>query len=235
MYFDFNEKSSILLFFMLHGVVFGLLLLLKGLQNQDKASLWLSAFTFLSSLYIAPFVFGYAGWYTASGYREALFYIPFQQLFLLPPVLYFYCKTLLDRSFVFSKKDYLHFLPATLYLLYSALVFVTDTVILNDIYFYRDGRDKDFSLWYQIVGFFMLLIYLLKSLQTYNRYKKITYDTLSFADAFLFTWAKRFLVAFLLLLSIRLLFFIINPEWGEFGKKFWYYCSFSVLFYYVSI
>ena len=28
---------------------------------------------------------------------------------------------------------------------------------------------------------------------------------------------------------------MINPEWDEFGKKFWYYVSFSVLFYYVSI
>jgi len=28
---------------------------------------------------------------------------------------------------------------------------------------------------------------------------------------------------------------MINPEWDEFGKKFWYYVSFSALFYYVSI
>lgn len=31
------------------------------------------------------------------------------------------------------------------------------------------------------------------------------------------------------------MFFIINPEWDEFGRKFWYYLSFSLLFYYISI
>ena len=42
-------------------------------------------------------------------------------------------------------------------------------------------------------------------------------------------------VAFLFLLGIRLLYFILNPEWGNFGSKYWYYLCFSILFYYISI
>ncbi len=235
MFFAFGLKSSILLIFFLHGVIFSLLLFLKGLQFENKPSLWLSLFTLLCSLYIAPFMFGYAGWYSKDIYRDILFYTPFQQLFLLAPVLYFYFKTLLDKSFSFSDKDYFHFLPATLYLIYSVVVFLTDKVVLREYYFYEDGKDKDFSTWYQVAGLLSLTYYLIQSLKTYNDYKRITYNVVSFADSVMFKWAQRFLIAFLMLLTIRILFFFVNPEWDEFGKKFWYYLCFSILFYYVSI
>lgn len=235
MFFSFSPKSSILLIFFFHGIVFSILLFIKGLQTTNKSSLWLGLFTLLCSLYIAPFMFGYAGWYSKEIYRNILFYTPFQQLFLLAPVLYFYFKTLLDKSFSFSAKDYIHFLPATLYLIYSIVVFFTDKVVLKEYYFYADGKDKDFSIWYQIIGLLSLTYYLIQSLKTYNEYKTITYNVVSFADSVMFRWAKRFLITFLLLIAIRIVFFVANPEWDEFGKKFWYYVCFSLLFYYVSI
>lgn len=235
MFFSFSPKSSILLIFFFHGIVFSILSFIKGLQTANKSSLWLGFFTLLCALYIAPFMFGYAGWYSKEIYRNILFYTPFQQLFLLAPVLYFYFKTLLDKSFSFSAKDYIHFLPATLYLIYSIVVFFIDRVVLKEYYFYADGKDKDFSTWYQIIGLLSLTYYLIQSLKTYNEYKAITYNVVSFADSVMFRWAKRFLIAFLMLIAIRIIFFIANPEWDEFGKKFWYYVCFSVLFYYVSI
>ncbi|WP_420387021.1 helix-turn-helix domain-containing protein [Roseivirga sp.] len=235
MLFSFGLKSSILLIFFFHGIVFSVTLLIKGIQTENKSSLWLSLFTFLCALYITPFMLGYAGWYSGQPYRDFLFYIPFQQLLLLPPVLYFYIKTLLDRSFKFTAWDYLHFIPAAAYLIYSLVIFLTDKVFLNEYYFYADGRDKDFSSWYQIAGLCFLTYYLTISLKTYYRYKAITYNVLSFADQVMFKWAKRFLIAFLVLIAIRLVFFVVNPEWDEFGRKFWYYLSFSLLFYYVSV
>jgi AraC-like DNA-binding protein len=235
MFFSFSLKSSVLLIFFFHGIVFSTLLLIKSVQTENKPSLWLSLFTLLGSLYIAPFMLGYAGWYSQQPYRNILFYVPFQQLFLLPPVLYFYFKHLLDKSFQFSKNDYIHFIPASVYLMYSFAIFFTDIVILKDDFFYKDGKDKDFSYWYQIAGLFSLIYYLIESLKTYYTYKAITYNVVSFADSVMFKWAKRFLIAFLLLIAIRILFFIVNPEWDEFGKKFWYYVCFSILFYYMSI
>ncbi|WP_255070686.1 AraC family transcriptional regulator [Lacihabitans sp. LS3-19] len=106
---------------------------------------------------------------------------------------------------------------------------------MNENYFYKDGKDKDFSLWYQITGLFSLGYYLTQSLKVYYKYKTLTYNVVSFADSVMFKWAKRFLIAFLMLIAIRILFFIVNPEWDEFGKKFWYYVCFSILFYYMSI
>lgn len=235
MYFVFGPKSSLLLIFFLHGLVFSVLLFMKGLQGRDKPSYWLSFFTILCALYISPFMLGYSGWYFRNPYRDILFYLPLQQVLLLPPVLYFYCKTLFDKSFVFRKKDWLHFIPAMLYLLYALVIFFTDKLVLGYPYFYADEKDKDFAYWYQMAGFISLFYYLLRSLQLYKTYKYLTYNTVSNADSLTFKWAQRFLLAFLLLLCMRGLFFILNPEWASFGRKFWYYIVFSILFYYISI
>lgn len=235
MYFSFDSKSSLLLVFFLHALVFSLLLFIKAIQDEHRPSYWLSAFSLLSGLYIAPFMLGYAGWYSQQPYRDLLFYIPFQQLFFLPPVLYFYIKTLLNPAYILNQNDRLHFLPGLGYLFYALTVFVADKWILHTHYFYADGQDKDFSPWYQVAGFISLLIYSLLSLRVYVRYKEISYQTVSFADAILFAWVKRFLIALLLLLLLRGLFFLVNPEWDQFGRKFWYYLSFSILLYYISI
>lgn len=235
MLFDFSLKSSLLLIFFFHGFVFTLLLWIKGLRENNRAYQWLSAFTGLCTLYIAPFMLGYAGWYSGGIYRELLFYIPFQQLLLLPPVLFFYIRSLLDQSFVFRRQHLIHFIPAFVYVLYSLIVFITDQWIMGYPYFYADGKDKDFSPWYQMAGFISLVAYLMASLGVYKRYKLLSYDALSFADTVLFKWAKHFLLALMVLVGLRLVFFIVNPEWAAFGKKFWYYLSFSVLCYYISI
>lgn len=235
LFFSFSLKSSILLVFFFHGIVFATLLFVKGWQQERASTKWLGLFSLLCALYIAPFMLGYAGWYSRQPYRNILFYIPFQQLFLFGPVLFFYVRSLLDRSFRFSRRHWPHFLPSALYGLYAFVVFVTDQLVMKQAYFYADGNDKDFSNWYQIAGFCSLSFYLFRSLQIYNTYKAMTYNQVSFADAVMFRWTQRFLIAFLLLIGIRFLFFIINPEAGAFGQKFWYYVCFSLLFYYITI
>ncbi|HPH21541.1 MAG TPA: AraC family transcriptional regulator, partial [Haliscomenobacter sp.] len=235
MQFDFTPKSGLLLIFFVHGLVFCFLLLKKGWQYQDKASLWLSLFVFLCAMYIAPFMLGYAGWYSDEPRRNIMFYVPFQQLLLIGPVIYFYTQNLLNKSFKISKKDVLHFLPALAYFVYTLIVFVTDKIILHQYYFYADGQDKDLDPWYQVAGLVSMLVYLYLSLRYYALYKRIAFEVVSFADSILFNWIQRYLLALLLISALRVLFFILNPEWGEFGSKFWYYLCFSILFYYITI
>lgn len=233
--FHFEAKNALLLIFFSHGILFSVLLLIKSKQEDDQAAFWLSCFSFLAALYISPFMLGYAGWYGMNRYRELLFYTPLQQLLLIPPVLYFYYQSLLNRSFTFSRKDSLHLIPAAVYLLYTIGIWVADSFLLQKVYFYADGRDKDFDTWYQIAGFLMLAFYTGKSWQLYAQYRIATQEELSYADSVRFVWAKRFLLALTGLIILRLGFFILNPEWAQFGKKFWYYLAFSVLLYYITL
>ncbi|MFK8012956.1 MAG: hypothetical protein AB8B80_13010, partial [Marinicellaceae bacterium] len=92
---------------------------------------------------------GYAGWYTEKSFREFLFFVPFQQLLLMGPVLFFYTQSLLNKSYQFNIKDSVHLIPSFFYLVYSLIVFIGDKYIFDTFEFYADERDKDFSVWYQ--------------------------------------------------------------------------------------
>lgn len=235
MLFSFGQKSSLLLIFFFHGIVFSFLLLRKGIIYNNKSSKWLSLLLFLCAMYITPHMLGYAGWYKKGITQEILFFVPFMQVLLIGPVVYFYTKSLLNSSFSLLKKDWIHFVPAALYLLYSLLIFVTDKIILDEFYFYADGRDKDLANWYQIAGLVSMTYYLISSLRYYSKYKKLVFDSVSYAETILFKWIQNFMIAFLGVLVLRVLFFILNPEWGEFGSQFWYYIVFSFLIFYISI
>ena len=235
MLFNFNELSSILLIFFFHGVVYACLLLWRSWQFRYKASRLLALFILLCCLFICPWMLGHAGWYARQPYQDTMFYIPFQQLFFLGPIIYFYIQSLVNQSFSFRKRDLWHFLPGTLYLVYSLVVFITDKWIYGEYYFYADGRDKDLAPWYQVSGLISMILYLLVSIRYYFTYKALAYNTLSFAESVQFKWIRNFLIAFLLMQIARLAFMVVYPEWGDFPQKWWYYFLFSLLFYYVSV
>lgn len=235
LFFNFNEKSSVLLIAFFNALVFSFLLLKNGLEEQRTSSRWLAAFIFLGGLYITPFLCGYAGWYGKDGYRELLYFLPLQQVFLLGPVFYFYVKSLLNNQFKFFGKDFLHFVPAIAYGVYSLVVFLYDVFLTDDYFFYANGRDKDLDFWYQMSGLISMLFYLGLSLKYYRQYRQAMVQEVSYADEIAFNWVKNFAITFGLILLLRVLFFILNPEWGQFGSKYWYYLCFSALLLYISI
>lgn len=235
LYFDYNDYSSILLIFFFNALVFSFLFLRKGIAEQVSSSNWLALFIFLGALYISPFMTGYGGWYSKKPYREFLFFMPLQQLLLIGPVFFFYTKSLLHNSFKVGLKDSIHFLPATLYLIYSLVVFVVDKLILDEFYFYADGKDKDLSEWYQMAGLLSMLLYLFLSFKYYQNYRKFTQQEVSYANEIAFRWLNYFMIAFAIILLLRVVFFIVNPEWWNFGSKFWYYLCFSILLFYIAI
>ncbi|PQJ15376.1 helix-turn-helix domain-containing protein [Aureicoccus marinus] len=233
--FGYGDYSSNLLIFFFHGLLFTLLVLRNGILYKSRASYLLALLLFLCTLYIMPYMLGYAGWYGCCWTRETLFFVPFMQVLLIGPVVYFYTKSLLNRDYKISKKEYFHFIPAILYGIYSLIVFVTDKLILDEYYFYADQRDKDLADWYQAAGLISMGVYLVLSLRYYASYRKLIYDQLSYADTILFKWIRNFLIAFLLLLLLRLTLFIVNSGWGDFGSQYWYYKYFSWVFLYISV
>jgi AraC-like DNA-binding protein len=236
MLFDFNIYSSLLLIFFVHGVVYAILCWRKAIQNEDRSNYWLGVFLFLCSLYIFPWMMGFAGWYDHQPYRDALFYIPFQHLFFVGPVIFFYVQSLLNPGFRFGKREWLHLVPGILYLVYSAVVYITDYWVLDDYYFLADQSDRDFDLWYQLAGFFSMLVYFFLSLRYYRLYRRLMVQVTSYADALVFRWVQRFLIAFLAMLLFWLGFFFFGKYIrGQYIRDWWYYLSFAILMYYIAI
>lgn len=236
MLFEFNRFSSLLLIFFVHGLVYALLLFRKGIVNETRSDKWLSLFLLLCILYIAPWMIGFGGWYDNQPYRDILFYVPLQQLYFIGPVIFFYVQSLLNPSFRFGKKEWLHLLPGILYLLFSIVMVVTDKLVLKKYFFLANGQDPDFDTWYQLTGFFSMLIYFLLSLRYYSLYKKLMVQVISYADVVMFRWIQNFLLAFLLMLTVRLGFYISDYFIGStYASSWWYFFVFAVIFYYIAI
>ena len=236
MHFSFNLFSSLLLIFFIHGLVYALLLYRKGVLNETRSDKWLSLFLFLCILYISPWMTGFAGWYDTQPYRDILFYTPFQHLYFIGPVIYFYVQSLLNPSFRFGKKEWLQLVPGLLYLLYSVVMVTTDKLVLGDYYFLASGVDPDFDTWYQLTGFVSMLVYFLLAFRYYQLYRKLMVQVISYADSVLFQWVRNFLLAFLVMLTFRLLFFVLGEIVDLAYKGFWwYFLFFGILFYYIAI
>jgi len=239
MRFEFGFYSSMLLIFFVHGLVYAILLYKKAIRIESAAEKWLAFFLLLCALFISPWMLGFAGWYDNQPYRDIIFYTPFQHLFFIGPVIFFYVQSLLNPSFKFGKKDWIHFFPGILYLMYSLVIVVVDKVILHRYYFLADGSDRDFDTWYQLSGFVSMVAYFLLSLRYYKLYKKLMLQVVSYADTVLFKWIKNFLYAFLIMLLIRLLFFIASFfsffSAMQYIASWWEYFSFAIVTYYIAI
>ena len=236
MLFEFNRFSSLLLIFFVHGLVYAILLWRKGIVNETRSDKWLSIFLFLCILYIAPWMIGFAGWYDTQPYRDILFYLPFQQLYFIGPVIFFYVQSLLNPSFRFGKNEWWHLLPGILYLLFSIIMVVTDKLVLKKYYFLANGQDPDFDTWYQLTGFASMLFYFFLSLRYYNLYKKLIVQVVSYAELVSFRWVRNFLVAFLIMLFIKIVFFILGEITDmSYWDTWWYFFVFAILFYYIAI
>jgi AraC-like DNA-binding protein len=238
MLYHFNFYSALLLIFFFNGGLYGILLLRKGIQNENKSAKWLSLFIGLCTLYIAPWMLGFAGWYDAQPYRDILFYTPFQHLYFIGPIIFFYTQSLLNPHFKFSKKEWLHLIPGFIYLVYNLVIFIVDKIFLKQYYFYANGADKDFETWYQWSGLVSMLFYFTISIRYFSIYKKLMQQVISYADTLLFKWVRNFLYAFLGMQILQILFYVlfkIYPEMNNYVGSWWYFLSFSVLMFYIAI
>lgn len=238
MLFEFGFYSSLLLITFSQGIIYSVLLLLKAIRTETKSNYWLSFFIFLCSLFVAPWMLGFAGWYDNQPYRDILFYTPFQHLFFIGPVIYCYTQSLLNPSFSLTKKNATHFIPGILYLIYSIFMWIYDKYIFEGYYFYKDGMDKDFDNWYHTAGLISMAIYFTASIRYYNLYRKLMFQVVSYADSVLFKWIKTYLYSFLIMLLLPLLFDAISifyPEVNSYTGSWWFFLFFSIVMYYIAI
>ena len=238
MRFEFGFYSSLLLIPFSQGIIYSILLLIKAFQNNNRSNYWLSLFIFLCSLYIAPWMLGFAGWYDNQPYRDILFYTPFQHLFLIGPIIFFYTQSLLNPNFKLSLKNSIHFLPGIVYIFYILFMWVYDKFIFQDYFFYENRMDKDFDNWYQKAGLVSMLLYFIVTIRYYNLYKKLMFQVVSYADTLLFKWIKTYLYAFLIMLLLPIVFdsiTLIKPELASYQGSWWFYLFFSIIMYYIAI
>ena len=108
--------------------------------------------------------------------------------------------------------------------------------VLKRYYFLADESDRDFDFWYQSAGFVSMLFYFFLCLRYYRLYRRLMVQVTSYADALVFRWVQRFLIAFFAMLLVWLAFeFLGQYIKDQYIRSWWYFLCFSILLYYIAI
>ena len=241
MLFDFNLYSSLLLVFFVHILVYSFMLWRRGLKQESTSDQLLGTFLLLAALYVIPWMTGFAGWYNGfkGPYREILFYTPFVHGLFIGPLLYLYVKSITNFHFRVQGKDWLHFAPGFLYLLWCIVVVIVDKVILKKYYLMNGESDPDFDGWYQLLQKISIIVYLLLSISYYRKYKRYTFFEYSFSDIAGLSWLRNFLIAFGILTILPVVEELLNliPAFKQLDYigSWYYFFAFALVVYYIAI
>ena len=111
-FFDFNAYSGLLLIGVIQGLVYALMLLLRARRQRNAYDAIGSAILLVTVLYVSQWMLGFGGWYDSHDWRTSLmFYISWDNLLLLGPLIWFYLRTVTNRRFRFRAAHLWHLAP----------------------------------------------------------------------------------------------------------------------------
>jgi AraC-like DNA-binding protein len=191
---------------------------------------------------------GFAGWYDAhDGHTTFMFYVPWNLVLFIGPVIYFYFRSLTNDAFRPSCRQFLFLAPGTLLLLAYLWAFMKDIVIdhwwrgqpLTGFYGTR-GPNAQTGLpvldtaWFELLWLYFFLGLTIREYRQYRRYLR---DNFSNTEPLEFGWLRNLLVALTAGIAIVTLFSLVNDWLFELSyQQFWFsYFSVAVLIYYLSI
>jgi AraC-like DNA-binding protein len=241
MQFSFGLQSSLLLIFFVHILVYAFMLWRRGLKQESTSDKLLGTFLFIAALFVVPWMTGFAGWYLPNTiYREILFYIPFVHGLFIGPLLYFYVKSITNFHYKVQRKDWLHFIPGFLYIVWSIVVVIVDKLFLKTYFLMNGENDPDFDTWYQVLQKISIVVYLLLSIRYYRQYKKYVNYEMSFTDVANINWLRNFLIAFGIITLLPVVQEILElfPFFKNqivYIRSWYYFMAFALVVYYIAI
>ncbi len=251
MLFDFGAYSSLLLPFVIPGLVFAIVLASRGILYRQLPDALMAGLILVFTLRVSSWMLGFAGWYDShDGYSTFMFYFPFNHWLLLGPLVWFYFLSLTNGRFRFSKSDSWHFLPEVLFLLLKAWIFVKDILIDHrmlgkplEFHFGTKGELANSgltNLWVllEILTYASLLFYFIRTTLAYRKYRQYLKKEFSNTEFIRFNWLGAFVLVVAVGVVVSFLFDLISlvlPD-GLSYIEYWYaYLIWGFIIYYLSI
>ena len=194
--------------------------------------LWFSPQNKQSNRFLALLIFTIALWLIDHFLRIAhiygqnanLYFLPIFYSFAFGPLIYFYVKSLVNQSFIFQEKDYLHFIPV----LFQAGLYL---FLTTKNYSFKKWYWENVHLWitYKIEfdgTFISMLIYLILSIQLLRNYQIYVVNNFSETSKIRLNWLKIILII-LVVLCVQWLIEIILRDF--FNLYFNYDYSIQIL------
>lgn len=200
---EFNFYSAPLLLLTLQGLLFALLLLLRFLRKKYYSDLFLFLILMITCYHQVCYTLGFMGWYDTFRTTKINYALLWFSIALLP-LIYLYVKSITRSSFHFRKKDWLHFLPAFVMIIYRITIFLVDAQQAN-FDTVQNGSlklqlDEPIVLpLYSLFGYLQNLVYLAFTFQLFFDYRRKIKAYFSNTYKLELTWILSFLVLYGLL------------------------------------
>lgn len=204
----------------------------KGRKTSNRI---LAAFLFFSALPIIEYIL----WRfrdSISPHFPNVFYIGSMFVFLWGPLIYLYTKSLILSGFTFKRRDFWHFVPFLLFVLYMIFDYhILSTDLKREI---MAGHGA-LGIWEKRLSYgflhIQILLYLILSLKALKNYRKRIKNIHSAIERIKLTWLNFILLGFICMWSVDLAYFVLwGTKYSHLGEVL-DYISLSITFVFACI
>ncbi|MEM6725983.1 MAG: AraC family transcriptional regulator [Bacteroidota bacterium] len=210
-----------LLILVVQAYLFAALLLVRFTKKRHLADLFLAIFILMNGHHCTSYIIGFMDWYDT--YRNTkINYFLMNFGLALGPVLYFYIRSLTDIHFKFRKRDWWHFVPIFVVVLYKVVLWHYDSRQpgFEDVHngVLMENFHRAFILTIsEVAHLISKIIYFTLAIQLYMIYRKNIQAFFSNTFRVELNWMRNFLIAYMGLFAFGILMTIVN----EFVELHW--------------
>jgi AraC-like DNA-binding protein len=234
----FNIYGTPLLVLVLQGLIFFVLLLYRYRQHHRLSDLLLALILLITCWHQTTYTMA---WYDTYRNTKVNYFLVNLSL-AIGPLIYFYVRSVTLGHFRFRKKDYYHFIPVLLYILFKMTVYLYDmrqpgfddtqngVLMSGPLFDYVNPLVMLFSK-------LLLLLYLAFSIQHYYQYRQKIQQLYSNTYILELNWLRNFLYLYTFLFLYGLVQALINVAITDLSyiQEWWYYFVSALVIIYVGI
>ena len=211
---NFNLYSMPLLILVLQAYVFAFLLLWRFVRLKQSADLFLALLLLMQGHHCTSYIIGFMDWYDTFRNTKVNYYL-IDFTLAIGPLVYFYVKSITQPKFEFRQKDWWHFLPMVILLVYQVFIGVYDMGQPGFEEVQNGVLKKNLDIQYVspftlLLGNYSQLLYYAFSVQLFRQYNKHIKANFSNTYQLELKWIRNFLLAWILLFTFHSIMMVIN-------------------------
>jgi AraC-like DNA-binding protein len=235
---DLNIYALIPFLALLQGLIFAVLLTIRGYREERYSDFWLAISLFFSAINGVPYMLGWMGY---NELWNTYTYLPWDGFwFVIPVCLYLFLKSLTNQAWRFSvKRDFVHFLPYGIYFIVHLVIGVLGFGNREQIWKWENTLYL--NVFFQVLSWGVQIYYFVASYQLYKNYRNWAVNEYSNIELVSFTWFRNFLIINFLcwtigtINSLYISLFTNETSDNHYALMWIGYLADTILLYYISI
>ena len=224
---ELNLYSTPLLFAFVHGLIYIILLGIRGTREQRLSDYLLGGLLLCGIALVLPYMLSFGGNHLL--WTDLLFF-PTHPGFLVGPLLFYYLISRTNSEFKFSKPELIHFTPFAIYGLYHLVVFGQGRLATQD--WIADVHLRYIHTPMNILMLLSNIYYLYKAVDYYRNYRSWLNESFSNTTDIDLSWFRNLLWLVGLGIGLSWIFDLLRLNQTQ---NWWEYFATGVMIYIISI